>query len=295
MTQTRLWIIRLGVALSIPFTWYLYRMWLPCKETWQLQKNRWQTSMHGYRWLSMLSRLRPFSEIRNSRNPFPGRACINPGRTSTFHESVIRQIIGTLCNDSYGLLHIMLFGDVAHQQEIAFRIVKQSLNQQFRKALKMGVSFIIHRFLVFRKDYIMIAFYNNLSPTTKLLVQSMIAVLGSVLAGVVVAAYTSYTQAGLPLSNERKPKQPEGMSITEYDQILLHHPEIVEQEFERLTLRYDPNKIMDNPPGSGSVYTIHLVPVPDVSSLQGDLDTARKQVAGLNARIQVAVDALKAA
>jgi hypothetical protein len=107
-------------------------------------------------------------------------------------------------------------------------------------------------------------------------------------------ALAGLTQAGLPLSNERKPKQPEGMSINEYNQILLHHPEITEQEFERLILRYDPNKIMDNPPGSGSVYTIHLVPVPDVSSLQGDLDVARKQVADLNARIQVAVDALKA-
>ncbi len=42
----------------------------------------------------------------------------------------------------------------------------------------------------------MIAFYNNLSPTTKLLVQSFLSILGSVLVGVLAAAYQSYTQAG---------------------------------------------------------------------------------------------------
>lgn len=42
----------------------------------------------------------------------------------------------------------------------------------------------------------MINFYNNLSPTTKLLIQSFLAVLGSVVAGVATAEYQSYTQAG---------------------------------------------------------------------------------------------------
>jgi len=42
----------------------------------------------------------------------------------------------------------------------------------------------------------MIAFYNNLSPTTRLLLQSFFSVLGSVLAGVATAGYQSYTQAG---------------------------------------------------------------------------------------------------
>jgi hypothetical protein len=42
----------------------------------------------------------------------------------------------------------------------------------------------------------MIAFYNNLSPTTKLLIQSFLSILGSVLVGVLTAAYQSYTQAG---------------------------------------------------------------------------------------------------
>jgi hypothetical protein len=40
-------------------------------------------------------------------------------------------------------------------------------------------------------------FYNNLSPTTRLLIQSLIAVLGSVLAAVVVAVYQSYSQSGV--------------------------------------------------------------------------------------------------
>jgi len=38
----------------------------------------------------------------------------------------------------------------------------------------------------------MVTFYNNLSPTTKLLVQSFLAILGSVLAGVLTAVYQSY-------------------------------------------------------------------------------------------------------
>lgn len=42
----------------------------------------------------------------------------------------------------------------------------------------------------------MLTFYNNLSPTTRLVIQSFLSVLGSVLAGVVAAAYQSYTQAG---------------------------------------------------------------------------------------------------
>lgn len=42
----------------------------------------------------------------------------------------------------------------------------------------------------------MLAFYNNLSPTTRLVLQSFFSVLGSVLAGVATAAYQSYTSAG---------------------------------------------------------------------------------------------------
>lgn len=42
----------------------------------------------------------------------------------------------------------------------------------------------------------MLNFYNNLSPTTRLLIQSFLSVLGSVLAGVGAATYQSYTNAG---------------------------------------------------------------------------------------------------
>jgi hypothetical protein len=96
------------------------------------------------------------------------------------------------------------------------------------------------------------------------------------------------TMAGLPKSNERKPKQPVGMSANEYDQLLLHHSEITEQDFERLTLRYDPNYILDKPPGAGSVYVIHLqpaAPAVDVSGLQVELDAAHKQLDAANKKI----------
>src|SRR5260221_1309540 len=42
----------------------------------------------------------------------------------------------------------------------------------------------------------MVNSYNNLPASTKLLLQSLVAVLGSVLVGVIAAAYQSYTQAG---------------------------------------------------------------------------------------------------
>ncbi len=42
----------------------------------------------------------------------------------------------------------------------------------------------------------LIKFYNSLSPTTRLLLQSFFSVLGSVLAGVATAAFQYYTQAG---------------------------------------------------------------------------------------------------
>jgi hypothetical protein len=43
----------------------------------------------------------------------------------------------------------------------------------------------------------MVSFYNNLSPTTRLLIQSFVAVLGSVLAAVIVAVYQSYSTSGV--------------------------------------------------------------------------------------------------
>jgi hypothetical protein len=98
------------------------------------------------------------------------------------------------------------------------------------------------------------------------------------------AASAGLTLAGLPTSNERKPEQPAGMSVNEYDQILLHHKEITEQDFERLTLRYDPNKVMDSPPGSGSVYVVKKQSA--ASDVQQQLDAARVQNAGLIEKLQ---------
>jgi hypothetical protein len=98
------------------------------------------------------------------------------------------------------------------------------------------------------------------------------------------AASAGLTLAGLPTSNERKPEQPAGMSANEYDQILLNHKEITEQDFERLTLRYDPNKVMDSPPGSGSVYVVKRQVA--ASDIQQQLDAARVQNAGLVEKLQ---------
>ncbi len=93
------------------------------------------------------------------------------------------------------------------------------------------------------------------------------------------------TEAGLPTSNERKPNKPPAMSANQFDQIMLHHPEIVEQDFERLTLRYDPSHALDNPPGASSVYVIHQVQV-DTTGLQSQLDAARAQASDWHERLQ---------
>jgi hypothetical protein len=82
------------------------------------------------------------------------------------------------------------------------------------------------------------------------------------------------TQAGLPLSNEIN---------------LGHagHPEIVEQEFERLTLRYDPNHVMDNPPGASSVYVVHRPDVPAIQvQLQAQLAASDAKVIAMSAKLQ---------
>lgn len=56
-------------------------------------------------------------------------------------------------------------------------------------------------------------------------------------------AYCGLTYLGLPKSNEI-PVQ--------------GHPGVVKQEFERAWLVYDPSHTIDNPPGSGDVYPMHL-------------------------------------
>lgn len=61
------------------------------------------------------------------------------------------------------------------------------------------------------------------------------------------------------------------------------HDEVVEQDFERATLRYDPHHAVENPPGSGTVYPTHrqAQPAPDA----GQLAAALAQVKTLQAKI----------
>jgi hypothetical protein len=86
------------------------------------------------------------------------------------------------------------------------------------------------------------------------------------------------TMAGLPTSNER---------VLGY----AGHPEIVEQDFERVTLRYDPAHVMENPPGSGPVYVLQQ---PNVTALQSQMDASKVLIADLEKKIQSAADALRA-
>lgn len=52
------------------------------------------------------------------------------------------------------------------------------------------------------------------------------------------------TYLGLPKSNEQY--------------IHPEHPHVVEQEFERARVRYDPEHLLDHPPNAGDVYLMHL-------------------------------------
>jgi hypothetical protein len=56
-------------------------------------------------------------------------------------------------------------------------------------------------------------------------------------------AYCGLTYLGLPKSNETP---------------IAGHPGVVKQEFERGWLVYDPNHVVDTPPGAGAVYPMHL-------------------------------------
>lgn len=73
---------------------------------------------------------------------------------------------------------------------------------------------------------------------------------GCTVGGAILAFYQKFgnsgdcglTHLGLPKSNE---------------QGVQGHAGVVEQVFERATLRYDPGHVCDNPPGAGSVYLVH--------------------------------------
>ena len=56
-------------------------------------------------------------------------------------------------------------------------------------------------------------------------------------------AYCGLTYLGLPRSNEIP---------------IAGHPGVVKQEFERGCLVYDPQHQVDNPPGAGEIYPMHL-------------------------------------
>jgi hypothetical protein len=69
----------------------------------------------------------------------------------------------------------------------------------------------------------------------------------------------------------------------EMPQHLPNNPEVVEQDFERGTLRYDPHHAVENPPGSGSVYTTHRQTAPPVNAQQ--MTSLVAQVQSLQAKI----------
>ncbi len=69
------------------------------------------------------------------------------------------------------------------------------------------------------------------------------------------------------------------------------HPEIVEQNFERGVLRYDPEHFVENPPGSGSVYTTHRQSQPSANAEQ--LSAALAQVAALQGKLSQIAQVLK--
>jgi GH25 family lysozyme M1 (1,4-beta-N-acetylmuramidase) len=91
---------------------------------------------------------------------------------------------------------------------------------------------------------------------------------GYTLHGEILAFYQSFggnalcglTHLGLPTSNE--------IPIDKY-------PGVVNQEFERGAVRFDPNHELDNPPGSGRVYLIHTDQDPRFTTLQGEVTTLK--------------------
>lgn len=97
---------------------------------------------------------------------------------------------------------------------------------------------------------------------------------GFLLIGGILKFYQSFgndglsglTFLGLPKSNE--------IPVDGY-------PGVVEQQFERGRLRYDPRHALDNPPGAGSVYLMHsAVPTPPLDpAIKSDLASAANALA----------------
>ncbi len=64
-----------------------------------------------------------------------------------------------------------------------------------------------------------------------------------------------------------------------------NHPEIVEQQFERCTRRYDPHHVKDSPRGAGVVYAVHIE---NLYSAQTKLDMALEQLAAMQKQLAAA-------
>lgn len=91
-------------------------------------------------------------------------------------------------------------------------------------------------------------------------------------------ALCGLTYLGLPTSNEQG----------------VGHPGVVYQRFERGILAYDAQKILDNPPGSGSVYLMHIDSGigqdPRIAQLQSQITDLQSQITAL--QVQLAGDTL---
>ena len=86
-------------------------------------------------------------------------------------------------------------------------------------------------------------------------------------------ALCGLTYLGLPTSNEQG----------------VGHPGVVYQRFERGILAYDAQKILDNPPGSGSVYLMHIDSGigqdPRIAQLQSQITDLQSQITALQVQL----------
>lgn len=115
---------------------------------------------------------------------------------------------------------------------------------------------------------------------------------GFVIGGLILVFYRGFggdalcglTYLGLPTSNEI------GVS---------GHPGLVYQRYERGVLAYDPQHIIDSPPGAGDVYCMHidsgLGQDPQIAKLQAQVLDLQKQIVGLQGADTSALQAQVAA
>lgn len=80
-------------------------------------------------------------------------------------------------------------------------------------------------------------------------------------------------KVGLPQSNEKP---------------VAGHPGVVEQEFERLTGRFDPAHQLDAPPNAGNTYAVHFEQDPRAIALQSQITQLQAQIAQLQQQPAIA-------